>query len=422
MQRWMRKLIGGLAWGVAAASANAQMVVISEIMYHPPAEQPEFIVLQNNTATPFDIAEWRVTDGVAFAFPGFSSTAPEATFLKAFERIVLSGGDASATRAAYNLPPSLRIFGPWSGKLANAGERVTVKDKNGVVVATVKYGTRGRWPAAADGTGHSLVLLDVNGCSDDWRNWGPSAAPRAVAGQGAAPAFPAAGRSALPLRLNEIHFQGSNSVDWVELFNPLAVPVSAQGLYLSGRRDFSDKIPLAGECSARGYRSWNVNFSLERGHNSIYLIDAAHTVLDCTVSDSHRPGTSLQAFPDGEREWYGTEEPTQNAANLPARQTNVVINEIMCDPPLASQGEFVELFNRGPTDMDLSGWRFEGGIEFTFPATTRIQSGGFLVVARDATWVRAVYGEIPVVGNFGRKLSKRGDLLRLADGRGNLAD
>src|SRR5947207_1011064 len=59
----------------------------------------------------------------------FDPANPQASFLKPFERIVLSGSDESTTRAAYGIPASVRIFGPWVGNLGNDGERITLKDK-----------------------------------------------------------------------------------------------------------------------------------------------------------------------------------------------------------------------------------------------------------------------------------------------------
>src|SRR5258706_12281517 len=76
-------------------AARAEQVVISKIMYHPPGNLPEYVEVFNNTATPFDIANWRVSHGVEYEFPGFATNDPGLTFLKPFERIVLS--EASPT-------------------------------------------------------------------------------------------------------------------------------------------------------------------------------------------------------------------------------------------------------------------------------------------------------------------------------------
>ncbi len=290
----------GLAVTLAAASGRAGMVVISEIMSHPLGSKPEYLVLLNTSATPFDIARWRVTEGVAFEFPDFASNRPAASFLGPHERIILSAGPPVATRAAYGVPDTVRIFGPWEGKLNNDGERVTVADKNGVTVCTVKYGVAEPWPLVT--AGHSLVLLDPNGRVDDWRNWTVSASLRTT------------------------------------------------------------------------------------------------------------PGARTEPAP-------------RVATTLRSVQTNIVINEIMFDPPpSAAAGEYLELFNRGADDVNLAGWELRGGVRFTFSRGANIPAGGFIVVARDTNQLRTVHGGIPLAGNFAGKLDNAGELVRLVDSFGHLAD
>ncbi len=146
--------------------------MFSEINYHPAGAEPEFIEVWNITMTPLDMAKWAFTNGVAFTLPDFNSGAAQAHFLKAGERIVVSAADEATTRAAYPaIPAAVRVFGPWTGALANDGERITLEDKNGVPVCTVNYGDRGRWPASTDGAGHTLVLRNENLGVDDFRNW-----------------------------------------------------------------------------------------------------------------------------------------------------------------------------------------------------------------------------------------------------------
>ncbi len=163
----------GLAACLAAGhAALAVQVVFSEVMYRPTAGKPEFIELWNITHTPLDIAQWRFTRGVSYTFPEFSDAAPQAHILQAQERIVVSAASEAETRAAYpSIPPDVRVFGPWTGALANEGEEVILEDKNGVVICLLDYGNGGNWPKAADGTGHSLVLRNENNEIDSFRNW-----------------------------------------------------------------------------------------------------------------------------------------------------------------------------------------------------------------------------------------------------------
>jgi hypothetical protein len=167
----MRRSIFCFLLGLSSFVA-AEQVVISEVMYNPPAGKPEFIELTNLTVTPLDCAKWRFSSGVDFTFPDYAGGTGNAHFIKQFERIVLSAADEATTRAAYPaIPAGVRVFGPWTGALDNAGEEIRLEDKNGVPVTTLKYSDGGRWPKAADGAGHSIVLRNENVEIDNWRNW-----------------------------------------------------------------------------------------------------------------------------------------------------------------------------------------------------------------------------------------------------------
>lgn len=429
-----RLLLTLLLLAHALPAARAEQVVISEIMYHPPAGKPAWIELQNLTATPFDIADWRLrAESMDFEFPGFSAAAPQATFLKPFERIVVGATNAAALRAACNIPESIRIFGPWSGKLKHSGNRIILRDKNGLTLCTVTHEDGGHWSPAADGAGHSLVLKNPDRAIDDWRNWTASPLPGGTPGTAPAPArgqinptqptsptnqLPAA--VAVPVRLNEIHFATRDSIDWIELVNPATNAIPLDGLFLASKRDFSDRVALSGTLAARALATPAVAFPLKAHEVTIYLVNRANTVLDCQRFTAPR-GDAWQSFPDGSGEWYSVVHPSRGQTNNPPRNRDIVINEIMFDRPLGQEeGQFIELFNRGNDGVDLSLWRFSEGVDFTFPKGTMLPAGGYLVIAANTNWLREAYGNIPLLGNFKGRLSHKGELLRLLDRFGNL--
>ena len=76
-------------------------------------------------------------------------------------------------------------------------------------------------------------------------------------------------------------------------------------------------------------------------------------------------------------------------------ETAVVINEIYYHPPSENPlEEWVELFNKGATAVNLAGWHLKGA-GFTFPNVS-IAAGGYLVVAAD---VPTFTGKHPGVSN-----------------------
>lgn len=94
----------------------------------------------------------------------------------------------------------------------------------------------------------------------------------------------------------------------------------------------------------------------------------------------------------------------------------ISISEIHYDPPGSAVGlEFVELVNESPTVVDLSGWRFTEGIDFTFPAGTLIRGKGYLVICGNEAAFRAAYPNAAVAGQFVGKLDSAGETLVLSN-------
>ena len=92
----------------------------------------------------------------------------------------------------------------------------------------------------------------------------------------------------------------------------------------------------------------------------------------------------------------------------------VIINEIMYHP--ASENdlhEYIELFNTATGPIDLTGWKFTKGIDFTFPAIS-IPAGGYLIVAPTVAGFNGAYGSVSqIVGGWVGTLANGGETIRL---------
>ena len=102
----------------------------------------------------------------------------------------------------------------------------------------------------------------------------------------------------------------------------------------------------------------------------------------------------------------------------------VVINEIMYHPADDMETlQYVELFNPGETEADLTGWSFSKGVTFQFPAGTKLPARGFLVIARKrADFNKAYSSALPVVGDFQGTLSHGGERIELIDSASRVVD
>ncbi|MEX2188122.1 MAG: lamin tail domain-containing protein [Pirellulales bacterium] len=93
-------------------------------------------------------------------------------------------------------------------------------------------------------------------------------------------------------------------------------------------------------------------------------------------------------------------------------------------PYAESNEEWIELYNRSATTVDLTGWSLRGGVDYAFVGGTTIPAGGYLVVSNDAAALAAKYPAIAgeIVGIFSGTLSNSGETVRLEDPLGNPAD
>ncbi|MGC3956975.1 MAG: lamin tail domain-containing protein [Verrucomicrobiota bacterium] len=105
-----------------------------------------------------------------------------------------------------------------------------------------------------------------------------------------------------------------------------------------------------------------------------------------------------------------------------AQTSAVVINEINYAPRGTNNPvEFIELYNNGTNIVDLSGWKFDAGVDYTFPAATFLPAHGYVVIASEPAKFAARWGGSPL-GPWTGKLSNEGEQLRLRDALTNTVD
>lgn len=161
-------------------SANApplDHLVISEIMYHPAGSALEYVELANPTDQPVVLgsaqAMWRLNGAVELILP-------LDLVLQAGERIVLVGFDPAldtdmrdAFVSAYGIDPgAVTLVGPWTGNLANNGERLALEravdaaspdSTDWILWDELVYSDEHPWPASPDGQGDALQRIDLSG-------------------------------------------------------------------------------------------------------------------------------------------------------------------------------------------------------------------------------------------------------------------
>jgi hypothetical protein len=418
---------------------------VTEVMYDPiGGDDYEFIELCNTGPQTLDLTgvQFVETDGEGILLSFDAGTVHS---LNPGEHVlVVKNLAVFSTR--YNTA-GLKIAGEYTGKLSNSGETLTLRGPWNSSLLSFAYSDSRLWPLAADGPGHSLVAVDLDGQAqgslDYSGNWRASTWMHGSPGT-ADPQVP------FTLVINEVmvHTDYSNlshpeydSNDWIELYNPTAsaVVIAANTWYLSDESDWLAKwaipamtIPAYGIVTfdeVSGFHNpITQGFGLDKAGEEVYLsclpASGPQRVVDSVEFKGQSADFSLGRYPNGSNNW-GTMDSSRDQSNLPPVD-QVFIRELMAAPPLGGY-EYLELYN--PTGQAVSlwdpqtgtGWRMDGGITYSFDVLDSIPANGVLLLvdfepnAVNTEAFESFYNPVPVVirGPYSGNLSDTGERIAL---------
>src|SRR5262245_6766364 len=169
--------VGLLALLCSGSLSAAPWLVFTEINYRSRGAQAgddtfEFVEILNLEAPHADLSGWQLGGKVRFRFPA-------GIRLAAGECIVVARDPRGL---ADRCPRARRIVGPFAGGLDDGGGRILLLNPAGAILAEMRYGREGAWPAAADGTGHTLVLRHPFLDPTEPGSWAASALPGGTPG------------------------------------------------------------------------------------------------------------------------------------------------------------------------------------------------------------------------------------------------
>lgn len=380
-------------------------------MYHPPDRpdrlNPEFIELYNSNPWPEDISGFLLTGDIGFYFPPGTVLAPES--------FVVVTSDRTAFATAYGV----FLTNAWSNsELGNEDGTVRLRNRAGDTLLEVNYGSKPPWPSLADGKGYSLVLTRPSFGEADPRAWAPSRVGGGSPGRLEPPAPD-------PLRavvINEIFASAERpQLDFIELYNRGSTELDISGCSLSDSPTVN-KFVFAGTFIQPGsyvaLDEFGLGFAFKSGGDTIYFRGPTGALLDVVKYGPQAIGISLGRVPEGGDDWFPLSPPTDFAPNTTLFSDEIVINEIMYAPVSGdSNDEYLELHNRSTNHVNVGGWRFTDGIEFTIRDGTILTPNGYLVIARSLTNLLSKYANLSadhVVGNYNGSLADKGERVVLA--------
>jgi len=175
--------------------------------------------------------------------------------------------------------------------------------------------------------------------------------------------------------------------------------------------------------------------ALSNAGETIAINDPFHNLIDIVELDDISPwdaepdggGPSLELLnPDWNNNnalnWFRADyacKGTPGAANsryCEFAEERVVINEINYNSDnSADPGDWIELYNPMPYELDLSGWQFfDENNAFTFPAGVTLSAGAYMVLVEDSTMFASIFPNVSnYIGSFGFNLSGGGERITI---------
>lgn len=413
-------------------SSRKTGMVISELHYKPAPDaggrQLEFIELFNSNPFFEDLSGWRLTGDVDFTFPAGTKLPGQSFLVLAKVPADVQAHYGITGVLGYGIPAGTNSAGVvtnYSNSLPGRGGVVRLEMEHGQRVLEVNYSDQPPWPVGTDGAGHSLVLARPSYGENDPAAWARSDSIGGSPGR-YEPFTPDSLRSVL---INEFYAHSDEpAAEYIELYNHSPRTNDLSGCVLTDDALLPKCVlapgTLIGPHEFLALDRSQLGFGLNAGGQSLYLwAPGGARILDAIRYEPQALGRSSGRVPDGASEFYPLQSRTPGAANGGLFVGDVVINEIMYAPiSLNDDDQFVELYNRGATPADLSGWQFTAGINFTFPSNTILAPDAYLVVARNPARLLASYSNLTesiTLGAFTGRLSGNGE--RLALGRPDIS-
>ncbi len=137
-------------------------LLITEIMYAPIKNEPEWIELYNNSNLQIDILNWGVCD----ASSSVANISNQSMYVSPAEFFIVTS-DSAAFKNIYNI--NSKVFEGSMGSLGNSGDAVFIYDPLSNIIDSLRYS-----PGWGGSNGFSLERIDFENHSQDSTNWSAS--------------------------------------------------------------------------------------------------------------------------------------------------------------------------------------------------------------------------------------------------------
>jgi hypothetical protein len=155
----------------ASIGASSSTILISEVLYDPLGTEPneEWIELYNNTSSPMELTDWTISDNISTDVISPTVTIPVGGCM-----VIAASEDFYANYPDFTGDIVFVADGKLGNGLGNSGDRLILKDGEGIVIDQMSYGTDTTAfdpPCPDVDAGHSLDRSPANEDTDTAEDW-----------------------------------------------------------------------------------------------------------------------------------------------------------------------------------------------------------------------------------------------------------
>ena len=405
-------MVGTITVNPASTNGNVSDLVITEIMYNSPeagADTLEFIEFLNTGTTTINTEGLYFTQGVTDTLPSMM-VGPGEYFVVC--------NNAASFQAAYGITAH-----QWAGgSLSNGGEDIELVDPSGTVIDFVLYDDNDPWSTFADGAGPSLVLCDPLSDNNDPANWKQAYTNTGIIIDGTEILANPMAASACPTDPIIYFVDGSMTVGEADGMVSFQVAIE-NGNALATTVD----IIASASSTATAVVDYTLGFATP---TATFLAGADKDTVTLSITvidDTDVESIESIIFELSNTTNAGIVNPAAASFEISiqdndAAAENIVITEIMYNPPEGGTDttEYIEILNNGTTAIDMEGYFFNQGVEFTFPAMM-VQPGEYVVITGSAAAYNAYYGTTALQWTAGA-LGNGGETIAISNSGGTVLD
>ncbi len=381
---------------------NAQ-VVINEVMYSPSSPNKEWFEIYNTGNTSVNLQNWKWRDA-AQSNP-IRTITTQAISIGAYSFAIICEDSANIRQVFPNISGLIIQSIGWNALNNSGSENLILYNSANQTIDSLTY--TNSW---GGGSNISLERIDALSQTNNQSNWGSSQSPA-----GATPNL----QNSISLKDYELILKSFN-----------ITPSSPQiGENVTFELQISNPARFAAtNFSVNIYNDINFN-----GIPSVNELIKSETIPNLNSKDSLKY-TSTFTIPQSDslqfvgKIIFAPDQDTSNNTVIKKIYTGsrIVINEIMYDP-LTGNAEWVEIYNPGSKNVNISGWKFAESTNIINLSDSTFQvllPGAYIVISDDTT----IFNRFPYLRTYdpsnkliikSLSLSNDGELVKIVDASNN---